>query len=158
MGMDVESWLKEGIVDTVICHAGCRRVRERHLRIAGSRRRGRGAQLCGCWRGWNRQTSPELASARRSGRSSFKCLCRRGRRRAFFHTYYPMPKRYPYDDAGDRKRLRYMGHPDLLGNLDKTYRLGIPVQRQFGSCLRAGGTTASRIDARPSGTGMHSGE
>ena len=42
-----------------------------------------------------------------------------------FHTYYPAPKRYPYDDEATG-RLRFMGHPDLLGKLDKTYRLDIP--------------------------------
>ena len=34
----------------------------------------------------------------------------------FFHTYYPTPQRYPYDD-GAAGRLRFMGHPDLLSNL-----------------------------------------
>ena len=43
----------------------------------------------------------------------------------FFHTYYPMPNRHPYDDEATG-RLRFMGYPDLLLHKDKKYRVGIP--------------------------------
>ena len=46
-----------------------------------------------------------------------------------FHTYYPDPGRYPYDDEASG-RLRFMGHPDLLEKFDKTFRLGIPANAQ----------------------------
>jgi len=46
-----------------------------------------------------------------------------GAQGVLFHTYYPQPARYPYDDAATGN-LRFMGHPDLLSRLDKTFRVG----------------------------------
>ena len=41
----------------------------------------------------------------------------------FFHTYYPMTKRHPYNNEATG-RLRFMGHPDVISSKDKRYRLG----------------------------------
>ena len=123
MGMDVESWLKEGIVDTVIAMqvVGGFENDTSGLREVVAAARGTDVRVLA---GMESTNSPELPRPVVTAAASNAYAAGAGG--VHFHTYYPMPKRYPYDDAATG-RLRYMGHPDLLGNLDKTYRLGIPV-------------------------------
>ena len=45
-----------------------------------------------------------------------------GAQGVLYHTYYPNPKRYPYDFE-TTGRIRFMGYPEILSHMDKTYRL-----------------------------------
>ena len=122
MGMDVETWIEEGIVDTLICMqvvggfendtSGLRAV----LAAAADTNVG---VLAGM------ESTNDPALSRPVVRAAAANAYAAGAHGTFFHTYYPMPWRYPYDDEA-AGRLRFMGHPDLLGNLDKKYRLGVP--------------------------------
>ena len=123
MGMEVETWIEEGIVDAVIAMqvaggfendtSGLRAVvaaaEETEVRVLAGMEAANSAELS---RSVVRAAAGNAYAAGAGG--------------VFFHTYYPMPWRYPYDDEA-AGRLRFMGHPDLLGELDKTYRLGTPL-------------------------------
>jgi len=123
MGMDVESWMKEGIVDVVIAMqvVGGFENDTSGLREVVAAAVGTEVRVLA---GMEATNKPELSRAVVAAAASNAYATGVGG--VFFHTYYPMPKRYPYDDDATG-RLRFMGHPDLLGNLDKTYRLGIPT-------------------------------
>jgi uncharacterized lipoprotein YddW (UPF0748 family) len=122
MGMDVETWIKEGIVDAVIGMevvggfandtTGLQDIVEA---AAGTRVR--------VLAGIESANHPELS--RPVVRAAAANAYAAGAQGVLFHTYYPAPKRYPYDDEATG-RLRFMGYPDLLAGFDKKYRLGLP--------------------------------
>jgi hypothetical protein len=122
MGMDVETWIKEGIVDAVISMevvggfandtTGLQDIVEA---AAGTRVR--------VLAGIESANHPELS--RPVVRAAAANAYAAGAQGVLFHTYYPAPKRYPYDDEATG-RLRFMGYPDLLAGFDKKYRLGLP--------------------------------
>ncbi len=123
MGMDVETWIEEGIVDTAICMqvVGGFENDTSGLRAVVAAAEGTDVQVLA---GMESTNHPELS--RPVVRAAAANAYAAGAHGIFFHTYYPVPSRYPYDDEA-AGRLRFMGHPDLLGNLDKKYRLGIPT-------------------------------
>ena len=123
MGMDVETWIEEGIVDALICMqvVGGFANDTTGLQAVVAAAEGRDVQVLA---GMESTNNPELS--RPAVRAAAANAYAAGVHGAFFHTYYPEPKRYPYDDEA-AGRLRFMGHPDLLDNLDKRYRLGIPI-------------------------------
>ena len=123
MGMDVETWIEEGIVDSVICMqvVGGFENDTSGLRAFVAAAEGIDVRVLA---GMESTNLPELS--RPVVRAAAANAYAAGVHGVFFHTYYPTPRRYPYDDEA-AGRLRFMGHPDLLGNMDKTYRLGIPV-------------------------------
>ena len=123
MGMDVGSWIAEGIVDTVI---GMTVVGGFDNDTSGLR------ELVGAAKGTSVRVLAGMEStnhpeqSRSVVRAAAANAYAAGVTGTFFHTYYPTPKRYPYDDEASG-RLRFMGHPDLLANVDKVYRLGAPI-------------------------------
>lgn len=132
MGMDVEAWIKEGIVDAVLCMqvVGGFENDTSGLRAVVAAAQGTDVRVLA---GIESTNHPELS--RPVVRAAAGNAYAAGANGVFFHTYYPTPGRYPYDDEATG-RLRFMGHPDLLENLDKKYRLGIPANansaRSFG--------------------------
>ena len=122
MGMDVETWIKEGLVDAVI---GMQVVGGFENDTLGLRdfvqvAEGTDVRVLAGIESTNHQ---ELS--RNVARAAAANAYAAGAAGVLFHTYYPSAKRYPYDDEATG-RLRFMGHPDLLANLDKKYRLGLP--------------------------------
>ena len=122
MGMDVETWIKESIVDAVIC---MQVVGGFENDIAGlsaitAVAEGTDVRVLAGIESTNHQelSRPVVRAAAANAYAA-------GVRGVLFHTYYPSPKRYPYED-GATGQLRFMGHPDLLEHLDKKYRLGMP--------------------------------
>jgi len=123
MGMDLEAWIREGIVDAVI---GMAVVGEFHNDTSGLRElvaAAAGTDVT-VLAGMNSTNSPE--HSRPVVRAAAANVYAAGAQGVLFHTYYPAGRRYPYDDEATG-RLRYMGHPDLLAGFDKVYRLGIPM-------------------------------
>jgi len=121
MGLDVASWIGESLVDTVI-----------GMQVTGgfdndtSGLRGlvdlAAATDVTVLAGMEATNHPELSPpvVRAAASNAYAA----GVDGMLFHTYYPAPKRYPYDDEA-AGLLRYMGHPDLLAYHDKTYHLGL---------------------------------
>ena len=103
--------------------------------------------MCGYWQVWNRPITPSFPD--QSVRAAAANAYAAGVHGVFFHTYYPMPNRYPYDDEA-AGRLRFMGHPDLLDNLDKRYRLGIPINPKSAPTPWPNRTATRRIAVRRS--------
>ena len=123
MGMDVETWIKEGIVDAVV---GMQVVGGFENDTAGLQAIVEAAAdtPVRILAGIESANHPELS--RSVVRAAAANVYTVGAQGVLFHTYYPEPKRYPYDDEATG-RLRFMGYPDLLTGFDKTYRLGLPV-------------------------------
>ena len=120
MGMDLETWMKEGIVDVVIGMqiGGGFDNDTSGLREIISAAEGSTPRVLA---GMESTNLPELSApvVRAAAANAYAA----GAQGVLFHTYYPMPDRYPYDDEATG-RLRFMGHPDLLAQQDKVFRLG----------------------------------
>ena len=123
MGMDVESWIDEEIVDAVVGMAvvGGFDNDTTGLRELVAAAKGTSVSVLAGMESTNR---PE--QSRSVVRAAAANAYAAGVNGIFFHTYFPEPKRYPYDDEASG-RLRFMGHPDLLANLDKVHRLSAPI-------------------------------
>lgn len=121
MGMDLETWIKEGLVDAVIAVqvVGGFENDTSGLREIVSLARGTEVKVLAGME----STDPHQCS-RKVVRAAAANAYAAGVQGTFFHTYYPMPQRYPYDDEVIGN-LRFMGYPDLLAHKDKVFRLGI---------------------------------
>ena len=147
MGMDLETWIREGIVDAVI---GMAVVGEFYNNTSGLRElvdtaAGTDVSILA---GMSSTNSPE--HSRPVVRAAAANAYAAGAHGVLFHTYYPAGRRYPYDDEATG-RLRYMGHPDLLSGLDKVYRLGIPIYPD--SAPAYGLQEQLPVEVRPGGPG-----
>ena len=118
IGLDLERWIREEIVDTVIA-----------MPVRG---------------GWENDTALLREIVEVAEGTSVKVLAGHansqgqasrltdyaaaanayavGARGVLYHTYYPGPNRYPYDFE-TTGRIRFMGYPEILDHMDKTYRL-----------------------------------
>ncbi len=123
MGIDVETWIREGIVDAVLCMqvVGGYESDTSGLREIVAAAAGIDVRVLA---GIESSNQEELTSTvvRAAAGNAYAA----GAEGTFFHTYYPHPKRYPYDHEAVG-RLRFMGHPDLVARMDKTYRIGLPA-------------------------------
>jgi hypothetical protein len=120
MGMDVAAWIKEGIVDSVIgmqVVGGFENDTSGLREIVSEAEGTKVTVLAGM-----ESNRPELSTE--TVRAAANNAYAAGARGVLFHTYYPTPKSYPYNDAA-AGMLRFMGHPDLLVHKDKRYWLGI---------------------------------
>ena len=126
MGMDVETWIDEGLVDALICMQVVGGFENDTAGLQEIVAAAEGTQVR-VLAGLESTNQPELS--RPVVRAQAANAYAAGASGVFFHTYYPAPGRYPYDDEASG-RLRFMGHPDLLGNLDKKFRLGLPANPQ----------------------------
>ena len=133
MGMDLEMWIREGLVDSVIAMAESLDGFEANtsgLREIVRAAHGTNVKVLA---GIDATNRPELT--REVNYAAAANAYAAGAGGVFFATYYPQPKRYPYDDAATG-RLRFMGYPDLLARQDKKFRLG--TSPQPGSEMRLG--------------------
>ena len=143
MGMDLAAWMEEGIVDTVIAMqvVGGYENDTSGLREVVGAASGTEVKVLA---GMEAANQPEFSASvvRAAAANAYAA----GARGTFFHTYYPMPKRYPYDDEATG-RLRFMGHPDLLAQGDKTFRLGQAMSS--GSAERCGLKEQLPVEVKP---------
>ena len=122
MGMDVQEWIRDGIIDTVIpttSNADGLEGHPNHLpKFVGLSDGTDVSVLAAIESQNNTDLTPSVNYAAASNAYHV------GADGVLFTTYYPMNKRYPYnyEAAG---RLRFMGHPDVISTKDKRYRLGI---------------------------------
>ena len=119
MGIDVERWIKDGLVDTVVAMpaVGGYENDTARLREIVAAAEGTGVTVVAGVLSQGQHYTREVANA--TGSNAYAA----GARGLFFVTYYPSPGRYPYDDAA-LGRLRLMGRPELLAHKDKSFRLG----------------------------------
>ena len=122
MGLDVQEWIKDGIVDTVIpttTNADGLEGHPNHLPKFVDLSDGTDVSILVAIDSQNNtDLTPSLAYAAASNAYHV------GADGVLFQTYYPMNKRYPYNYEATG-RLRFMGHPDVISTKDKRYRLGI---------------------------------
>ena len=122
MGLDVEKWIKDEILDTVIATTGAGDGFEGYI--------GGLSELIDIAKGTSVtvlaaiEASNDTDSTPAVNYSAASNAYYSGADGVFFHTYYPMPKRYPYNYEATG-RLRFMGHPDVISTKDKRYRLGM---------------------------------
>lgn len=125
MGMDLEKWISQGLVDTVI---GMQVVGGFENDTSGLRdlvAAAKGTKIT-VLAGMESTNHSELSAevVRAAAANAYAA----GAQGTLFHTYYPMPNRYPYDDEATG-RLRFMGYPDLLAYKDKKFRVGLSKQK-----------------------------
>lgn len=119
MGMDVAGWITQGLVDTVIAmpvgdgfEAQTDGLREIVAAAEGTDVK----VLFG-------QNSVASDQSREVHQAAAVNAYAAGAQGVLYHRYYPLPNRYPYD-AEMIGRIRFMGYPDLLTHMDKSFRLG----------------------------------
>ncbi len=121
MGMDLETWVRDGIVDAVLAmqvvggfDSDTTGLRE----IVAAAQTKNVKVLAGIEAANQPEFTVEL------NRAAATNAYAAGAKGVLFHTYYPMPGRYPYDNDATG-RIRFMGHPDLLAQQDKTFRVSV---------------------------------
>ena len=118
-GLDVEGWMKEGLVDTVVAMpvVGGYENDVSRLREIVQAAENTGVKVIAGMHAQGQHYTRQVTTAAASNAYAS------GADGVFFVTYYPSPGRYPYDDAA-LGRLRFMGLPELLAHKDKNFRLG----------------------------------
>ena len=118
IGLDMERWIREEIVDTVIAMP-VRGGWENDTACCVRSSRLPRAQASRCW-----QDTPTARDRRRAltDYAAAGNAYAAGAQGVLYHTYYPGPKRYPYDFE-TTGRIRFMGYPEIISHMDKTYRL-----------------------------------
>ena len=118
MGMDLKTWIQEGLMDTVIgmsfthgFEAGASQLAEVVKATAGTKVK----VLAGM--------GVDQRMARESYYAAAVNAYAAGADGVLFHTYYLHPEMYPYTDAAF-ENIRYMGYPDVLAHKDKRFRIG----------------------------------
>ena len=128
MGMDVEAWIKDGLVDTVIAVpvAGGFESETDLLRDFVEATEGTDVKVVAGINSQGPENTREVATA--AATNAYTA----GANGVFFSTYYPSPARYPYDDAS-LSRLRFIGRPEILAHKDKSFRIGPTPERNPGA-------------------------
>ena len=124
MGMDVATWIRDELVDTVIAMpvGSGFECNTSHLQeLVETTRNTRVNVLAG-------QDSVGTPQTREVHHAAAANAYAAGAKGIIYHRYYPHPNRYPYDDS-DFGRIRFMGYPDLLRHKDKCFRMGQNMDR-----------------------------
>ena len=118
IGLDLERWIREEIVDTVIAMPvrGGWENDTALLREIVEVAEGTGVKVLAGHANSQGQASRLTDYAAAANAYAV------GARGVLYHTYYPGPNRYPYDFE-TTGRIRFMGYPEILSHMDKTYRL-----------------------------------
>ncbi len=118
MGHDVETWIREGLVDTLIAmsagdsfEANVSGLRGITDAVAGTKT----TVLAGL-------DSVSSSQTRQTHRAAAVNAYAAGARGILVHRYYPSPNRYPYTDEMF-ERLRHLAYPDVLAHQDKIFRI-----------------------------------
>jgi len=128
MGMDVEAWIKNGLVDAVVAIpvVGGYEARTDLLQEFVQAADGTDVKVVAGINSKGEENTREVATA--AATNAYAA----GASGVFFSTYYPSPGRYPYDDVAPG-RLRFMGHPEILAHKDKSFRVGPTPERNPGA-------------------------
>lgn len=118
LGMDLERWIREGLVDTVIAmpvthgyEAGTSQLREVVKATEGTKVK----VLAGM--------SADHQATREMNYAAAANAYAAGVQGVLFATYYPDERRYPYTDEATGS-IRFMGYPDIIAHKDKRFRVG----------------------------------
>ncbi|MXY44657.1 MAG: family 10 glycosylhydrolase [Dehalococcoidia bacterium] len=120
IGLDLERWIREEIVETVIAMPvrGGWENDTALLREIVEVAEGTSVKVLAGHANSQGQTSRLTDYAAASNAYAV------GAQGVLYHTYYPNPKRYPYNFE-TTGRIRFMGYPDIISHMDKTYRLTV---------------------------------
>jgi hypothetical protein len=118
MGMDLRTWMREGLVDAVIAMPVTHGFEANtfELRKVVKAAEGSGVSVLAGLDNAEENTREVYYAAAANAYAA-------GAQGVLFHTYYPFPIRYPYDDTASG-HIRFMGYPDVLAHKDKRFRLG----------------------------------
>ncbi len=119
MGHDVEAWVREGLVDTLI-----------GMPVGGdfSSETARLREITALAESTNIPVVVGLDSVgpeqnAEVHRAATANAYDAGAQGILYHRYYPPPHRYPYTTQ-DTERLRYLAYPDIIAHKDKTFYVG----------------------------------
>ena len=120
IGLDLERWIREEIVETVIAMPvrGGWENDTALLREIVEVAEGTSVKVLAGHANSQGQTS-RLTDYAAAGNAYAV-----GAQGVLYHTYYPNPKRYPYNFE-TTGRIRFMGYPEIISHMDKTYRLTV---------------------------------
>ena len=117
MGMDLETWIREGLVDAVIA------MPVTHGYEAGTSELKKVVKAA---KGTSVSVLAGLSGDPKHSREIHYAAAVNayavGAQGVLFHTYYPGERRYPYDDAA-AAAIRFMGYPDVLAHKNKRFRI-----------------------------------
>ena len=120
LGMDLETWIREGLVDSVIAmpvthgyEAGTSELRKVVKAAEGTRV----SVLAGMTIAHGAGDTREIHYA--AAVNAYAA----GAQGVLFHTYYPSEIHYPYDDTATGA-IRLMGYPDVIAHKNKRFRVG----------------------------------
>ncbi len=120
LGMDLKNWIRQELVDSVIAMPvthGFETGTSELQKVVQAAEGTRVSVLAGINNARAPQDTREVFYA--AAANAYAA----GVQGVLFHTYYPDPHRYPYDDAATES-LRFMGYPDVLAHKDKRFRIG----------------------------------
>ncbi|MDA1349854.1 MAG: hypothetical protein O3A47_13465, partial [Chloroflexi bacterium] len=124
IGQDIETWIREGLVDTVIAMpvGGDFSSEVSRLRELASITEGTEVSLIAGLDSVGDDQTPEIH------RAAVVNAYAAGATGILYHRYYPAPHRYPYTPQ-DMDRLRYLPYPDIMAHKDKTFHIGPAFDR-----------------------------
>ncbi len=119
MGLDLESWIREELIDSVIAMPVTAGYEEGTLALR---------KVVSAAAGTKVSVLAGLNNAPGNTREVYYAAAANayaaGVEGVLFRTYYPPPARYPYNDEATGT-VRFMGYPDVLSHKDKRFRVGI---------------------------------
>jgi uncharacterized lipoprotein YddW (UPF0748 family) len=125
MGQDIETWVGEGLVDTIVAMpvGGDFSSETARLRELVEVAEGNGVPVIAG------MDAVGTDQTRLTHRASTVNAYDAGVRGVMYHRYYPPPHRYPYNTE-DTDRMRLAAYPDLLAHKDKTFYVGPGFDRR----------------------------
>ena len=124
IGHDVETWVKEGLVDTIVAMpvGGDFSSETARLREIVTLTEDTGIPVIAGLDSVGQEQTTEVH------RAAAVNAYHAGVQGILYHRYYPPPHRYPYTTQ-DTDRLRYLAYPDVVTHKDKTFHVGPGADR-----------------------------
>ena len=150
IGHDIETWVGEGLVDTIVAMPvdGDFSSETSRLRELVEVAEGNGvAVLAG-------MDSVGTDQTRLTHRAATVNAYDAGVQGVMYHRYYPSPHRYPYNTE-DTDRMRLAAFPDVLAHKDKTYYVGPGFDRRDALSFGLDGPASARAHGGRARPGHH---
>jgi hypothetical protein len=127
IGHDIETWVKDGLVDTIIAMpvGGDFASETARLREIVELAEGAGIPVLA---GLDSVGVDQVAEVHHAAIAN---AYEAGVRGILYHRYYPPPHHYPYTTQ-DTDRLRHLAYPDIIAHRDKTFHVGPGSDRPKG--------------------------
>ena len=150
MGQDIEAWVGEGLVDTIVAMpvGGDFSSETSRLRELVEVAEGNGVPVIAG------MDAVGTDQTRLTHRAATVNAYDAGVKGVMYHRYYPPPHRYPYNTE-DTDRMRLAAYPDLLAHKDKTFYVGPGFDRRDAISFGLTDQLPHELTAGEQGPGHH---